>query len=200
MEQVVGDKVVEKQIVGTVNVWEDRILGNVMDDTGNLWSLNAGKDYLRIVAAMESEISGIVGQPVAAERIYTPNGENVPSIEQDAALIDTEWKSIYAAGILNGETYIDGSGDSVIKFTEQNGNLIVGTKTSSDNIAGNEIFSAYTYSGGDLMGITMLGISENGHSRYTALFSPDGKQMSMFVNSFTDSGKHSVEMLIFEKL
>lgn len=200
MEQVVGDKVVEKQIVGTVNVWEDRILGNVMDDTGNFWSLNAGKDYLRIVAAMESEISGIAGQPVAAERIYTPNGENAPSIEQDAALIDTEWKSIYAAGILNGETYIDGSGDSVIKFTEQNGNLIVGTETSSDNIAGNEIFSAYTYSGGDLMGITMLGISENGHSRYTALLSPDGKQMSMLVNSFTDSGEHSVEMLIFEKL
>lgn len=200
MEQVVGDSVVEKQIVGYAYAWEDRVLGNVIDDTGNIWAVNAGKDYLRIVAAMESEISGIAGQPVAAERIYTVNGENAPSIKQDIDLTETEWKATYATGILNGEIYLDTSGDCVIKFTAQNGNLVVGTETPSGGITENETFSAYTFSAGDLIGINMLGIGENGHSRSTSSFSPDGKQMYMTVNSFTDSGEQSAEMLIFEKL
>ena len=201
MEQVVGDEVVEKLIVGNVHVWEDRIIGNVIDDTGNIWALNAGSDYLRLVAAMESEISGIAGQPVAAERIYTADGENAPVIKQDIDLTNTEWKSIYAVGIANGAVYTDNTGAHSIKFTAQNGNLVVGTETSSHDFLENETFSAYTYSGGGVVGISMLGINENGgHSHYTAFFSADGKQMYTTIISYSESGEQSVENALFEKI
>ncbi len=143
MEQVVGDNVVKKQIIGNVSAYGDRVIGRVIDDTGNIWIVSIGNDYLRIVSAMESEISGIAGQPVAAERIYTPGGENAPEITQNLDLTGTEWKSIHSIGITDGEIHLDGTGVHVFKFTAQTGNLIVGTEDSTEHT--DETISAYTY-------------------------------------------------------
>lgn len=197
MDQVVGDNVVKKQIIGYVSVNGDRVVGRVIDDTGNIWGINIGNDYLRIVSAMESEISGIAGQPVAAERIYTTNGENAPEIAQDVDLADTVWKSIHSIGITDGEIHLDGTGVHVFKFTVQNGNLIVGTEDSTEHDG--EIISAYTYSGVNILGMYLLGVNENGHSHARASISSDGEHMSLTVYSYEDNGEQSVEIIHLEK-
>lgn len=199
MEQVVGDNVVKKQIIGNVSTYGDRVIGRVIDDTGNIWTVSIGNDYLRIVSAMESEISGIAGQPVAAERIYTPGGENAPEITQNLDLTGTEWKSIHSIGITDGEIHLDGTGVHVFKFTAQTGNLIVGTEDSTEHT--DETISAYTYvyPGEAAVYMDLLGVDENGHSHARASFSSDGEHMSLIVYSYEDNGEQSVETIHLEK-
>lgn len=197
MEQIVGDEVVKKHIIGNVSANGDRIIGRVIDDTGNIWAVNIGNDYLRIVSAMKSEISSIAGQPVAAERVYTPNGENAPDLAQDINLMDTEWKSTYSTGIADGEVHLDGAGVHIFKFTAQDGNLIIGSEDSTEHI--NEIISAYTYSGVDIFGMNLLGVNENGHSHARASISSDGEHMFLTVYSYEDNGEQSVEQIYLEK-